>query len=57
MLSAEDSWSYVLRARLEANGADLERISYISPEDDRFVDLNFDGDLLRDVIDLVEQSR
>ena len=56
MLSAEDSWSYVLRARLEANGADLERISYISPEDDRFVDLNFDGDLLRDVIETVRPS-
>ena len=50
VLSAEDSWSYVLRARLEANGADLERVSYISPEDDRFVDLNFDGDLLKEII-------
>ena len=50
VLSAEDSWSYVLRARLEANGADLERISFISPEDDRFVDLNFDGELLRDIV-------
>lgn len=52
VLSAEDSWSYVLRARLEANGADLDRISFISPEDDRFVDLNFDGDLLRDIIEI-----
>lgn len=52
VLSAEDSWSYVLRARLEANGADLDRISFISPEDDRFVDLNFDGDLLRSIIEV-----
>lgn len=51
VLSAEDSWSYVLRARLEANGADLNRISYISPEDDRFTDLNFDGDLLKEVVE------
>ena len=51
MLSAEDSWSYVLRARLEVNGADLERISFISPEDDRFVDLNFDGELLREIVE------
>ena len=50
VLSAEDSWSYVLRARLEANGADLERISYISPEDDRFTDLNFDGELLQSIV-------
>lgn len=50
VLSAEDSWSYVLRARLEANGADLDRISYISPEDDRFVDLNFDGELLQSIV-------
>lgn len=51
VLSAEDSWSYVLRARLEANGANLERVSYISPEDDRFTDLNFDGDLLKGIIE------
>lgn len=50
VLSAEDSWSYVLRARLEANGADLERISYISPEDDRFTDLNFNGELLQSIV-------
>ena len=51
VLSAEDSWSYVLRARLEANGADLDRISFLSPEDERFVDLNFNGDLLKGIIE------
>ena len=51
MLSAEDSWSYVLRKRLEACGADLDRVSFISPEDERFVDLNFNGDLLKGVIE------
>lgn len=51
VLSAEDSWSYVLRSRLEANGADLDRISFLSPEDERFVELNFNGDLLRGIIE------
>ena len=51
VLSAEDSWTYVLRARLEANNADLDRVSFISPEDERFVDLNFDGDLLKSIIE------
>ena len=51
VLSAEDSWSYVLRKRLEACGADLDRVSFISPEDERFVDLNFNGDLLKGVIE------
>ena len=51
VLSAEDSWSYVLRAKLEANGADLNRIQYISPEDDRFTDLDFNGELLKGVIE------
>lgn len=51
VLSAEDSWSYVLRSRLEANGADLDRISFLSPEDERFVDLNFNGDLLKGIIE------
>ena len=51
VLSAEDSWSYVLRRRLEACGADLDRIGFISPEDERFVDLNFNGDLLEGIIE------
>ncbi|WP_346698971.1 AAA family ATPase [Catenibacillus scindens] len=51
VFSAEDSWTYVLRARLEANGADLDRVGFISPEDERFVDLNFDGDLLKGIIE------
>lgn len=51
VLSAEDSWSYVLRRRLEACGADLDRIGFISPEDERFVDLNFNGELLKGIIE------
>ena len=51
VLSAEDSWSYVLRRRLEACGADLNRIGFLSPEDERFVDLNFNGDLLKGIIE------
>lgn len=51
VLSAEDSWSYVLRKRLEACGADLDRIGFLSPEDERFVDLNFNGDLLKGIIE------
>ena len=51
VLSAEDSWSYVLRRRLEACGADLDRIGFLSPEDERFVDLNFNGDLLKGIIE------
>lgn len=51
VLSAEDSWSYVLRKRLEDNGADLDRIGFIAPEDERFVELNFDGELLKGIIE------
>ncbi len=51
VLSAEDSWTYVLKARLEANGADLNRVWFLSPEDERFTDLNFDGDLLKGIIE------
>lgn len=51
VLSAEDSWSYVLRRRLETCGADLDRIGFLSPEDERFVDLNFNGDLLKGIIE------
>lgn len=51
VLSAEDSWTYVLKARLEANGADLSRVWFLSPEDERFTDLNFNGDLLKGIIE------
>ena len=51
VLSAEDSWSYVLRGRLEKNGADLDRISFVSPADERFAELNFNGDLLKGIIE------
>ncbi len=51
VFSAEDSWSYVLRKRLDVNGANVKRVGYISPEDERFVDLNFNGDLLKKIIE------
>lgn len=51
VFSAEDSWEYVLKKRLEANGADMNRIFYIGTNDERFVDLNFDGDLLKGIIE------
>ena len=51
VFSAEDSWEYVLKRRLEANGADMDRISYMGANDERFVDLNFDGDLLKGIIE------
>lgn len=50
VFSAEDSWEYVLKRRLEANGADMDRILYMGASDERFVDLNFDGDLLKGII-------
>lgn len=50
VFSAEDSWNYVLKKRLIANGADMSRILYMGPEDERFTDLNFDSDLLKGII-------
>lgn len=50
VFSAEDSWNYVLKQRLVNNGADMDRIFYMGPEDERFTDLNFNGDLLKGII-------
>lgn len=50
VFSAEDSWNYVLKKRLLDNGADMSRILYMGPEDERFVDLNFNGDLLKGIV-------
>ena len=51
VFSAEDSWNYVLKQRLINNGADMSRVLYMGPEDERFTDLNFDGDLLKGIIE------
>lgn len=51
VFSAEDSWNYVLKQRLINNGADMNRIFYMGPEDERFTDLNFNGDLLKGIIE------
>lgn len=50
VFSAEDSWNYVLKQRLINNGADMDRILYMGPEDERFVGLNFNSDLLKGII-------
>lgn len=50
VFSAEDSWEYVLKKRLAANGADMDRVLYMGPEDERFADLNFNGELLKGLI-------
>ena len=51
VFSAEDSWNYVLKQRLINNGADMDRIFYMGPEDERFTDLNFNRDLLKGIVD------
>ncbi len=51
VFSAEDSWNHVLKQRLINNGADMSRILYMGPEDERFTDLNFNGDLLKGIIE------
>lgn len=51
VLSAEDSWSYVLRKRLEENGANLDRVGFISPENEWFAELDFNGELLKGIIE------
>lgn len=51
VFSAEDSWNYVLKQRLINNGADMSKILYMGPEDDRFIKLNFNGDLLKGIIE------
>lgn len=52
VFSAEDSWNYVLKQRLINNGADMERILYMGPEDERFTDLNFNSDLLKGIVEV-----
>lgn len=51
VFSAEDSWNYVLKQRLINNGADMDNILFMSPEDERFVDLNFNSDLLKGIVE------
>ncbi len=51
VFSAEDSWNYVLKQRLINNGADMDRILYMGPEDDRFTNLNFNSDLLKGIVE------
>ncbi len=50
VFSAEDSWNYVLKQRLLNNGADLDRVFFMGPEDKRFVDLNFNSELLEGIV-------
>lgn len=48
--SAEDSFKYVLRRRLRANGADLSNIFAMDPADDRLRKLKYDSELLEEFI-------
>ena len=50
VFSAEDSWNYVLKKRLLNNGADISRVLFMGPEDERFSRLNFNSDLLHGII-------
>ncbi|MDE8699286.1 AAA family ATPase [[Ruminococcus] lactaris] len=50
-LSAEDSWEYVLGRRLMNNQANMELIKYLPTSDERFVDLNLNGELLKECIE------
>lgn len=50
VFSAEDSWNYVLKQRLLNNGADLERILFMGPEDKRFTSLNFNSEFLEGIV-------
>lgn len=50
VFSAEDSWNYVLKQRLINNGADMDHIFYMSPNDARFTELNFNSELLQGII-------
>ncbi len=52
VFSAEDSWNYVLKQRLINNGADMDRILYMGPEDERFTTLNFNSDLLKGIVEV-----
>lgn len=51
IFSAEDSWEYVLKKRLRSCGADLDKIHYMGPEDERFVHINFNSDFLGGLIE------
>jgi predicted ATP-dependent serine protease len=51
VLSAEDSWEYVLKNRLAANGADFDMIDFLAPEDEGFELLNFNSELLQRFIE------
>lgn len=56
VFSAEDSWQYVLKKRLIASKADLSKIYFMGPEDERFTDLDFNGDLLKGMIEQYKPS-
>ena len=51
IFSAEDSWEYVLKKRLISCGADLDKVLYMGPEDERFVNINFNSEFLGGLIE------
>lgn len=50
LFSAEDSWKYVLGQRLINNGANMDLINFLSPSNPEFVNLNLNGELLKNFI-------
>lgn len=50
LFSAEDSWEYVLGQRLINNGANMDLINFLSPSNPEFVNLNLNGELLKNFI-------
>ena len=49
--SAEDSWEYVLGQRLINNGANMDLIKFLPPSDPNFVNLDLNGELLKQFIE------
>ena len=50
LFSAEDSWEYVLGQRLINNGSNMDLINFLSPSNPEFVNLNLNGELLKNFI-------
>ena len=50
-LSAEDSFVYVLRKRLESAGADLSKVFTVDISDPNFKLIKFDSDLLKNIVE------
>ena len=54
--SSEDSIEYTLKARLRKARANLENIFSVSLRDERFSQIKFNSQLLKDLIDQIKQA-